>query len=228
MQAVIIAAGKGTRMKELSVATPKPMLTIKGKNLIEYKLDILPPEIDEVIMVVGHLGDQIVSHFGDSHNGRNIKYVWQKELKGTCDALWQAEPLLTGRFIVMMGDDIYDREEVAAALEHPWSLLARRVPGPRTKGGRIILGEDGIISDILEGEHEIEPGQDFLMNTGFYVLQKELFKYEPVQIPGRQEWGLPQTLVKAIKDGHSVATVESRRWIPITSPEDLKSAEQYL
>ena len=69
MQAVILAAGRGVRMGALTESTPKPMLQIKGRTLLEYKLAALPEEVDEVIIVVGYLGGMIQSHFGGEYNG---------------------------------------------------------------------------------------------------------------------------------------------------------------
>ena len=60
MKAVILAAGKGTRMGDLSLETPKPMLKVLGKTLLEHKLDSLPDVIDEVVITVGYLKDRIV------------------------------------------------------------------------------------------------------------------------------------------------------------------------
>ena len=80
MQAIILAAGRGTRMGELTKETPKPMLKIKNKPILEYKLNALPEEITEVIFVIGYLGDAIKNYFGDFYNGRKIRYVIQKKI----------------------------------------------------------------------------------------------------------------------------------------------------
>ena len=64
MQAVILAAGKGTRMRPLTYDIPKPMLPIKGKPVLEYTLSFLPDDIDEVIIVVNYLGKHIKKYFG--------------------------------------------------------------------------------------------------------------------------------------------------------------------
>src|SRR5437016_4983418 len=107
MQAVILAAGHGTRMVELTQSVPKPMLTVAGKPLLEYKLDALPEKIDEVIIIVGYLGGVIQKHFGGLYDNKRILYVEQEKLDGTAGALWCAKDILHDRYLVMMGDDIY-------------------------------------------------------------------------------------------------------------------------
>jgi len=69
MQCVILVAGRGTRMGKLTDSCPKPMLPIKGKPKLVYTLENLPEEIDEVILVIGYLGEQIRNFFGDEYNG---------------------------------------------------------------------------------------------------------------------------------------------------------------
>src|SRR3989344_2665566 len=107
MQAVILAAGLGTRMGELTKRTPKPLLKIGDQNLLERNLENLPPEIKEVVLVIGYLGGQIRKHFGNKWRGRTIRYVEQKEPKGTAHALFICQELLEDRFLVLMGDDLY-------------------------------------------------------------------------------------------------------------------------
>ncbi|MSR78567.1 MAG: hypothetical protein EXS59_00250 [Candidatus Taylorbacteria bacterium] len=222
MQVVILAAGRGKRMKALTENLPKPLLTILGNNLIEHKIDILPREIGEVIIVTGYLGEKIKKHFGDNFKGRKISYVEQTDLLGTMMALKQAEMLLEGRFMVMMGDDIYSKEDVASCLKHDWAVLVKKME-EKGRGARVAVDDKNHITDIVEGA-ELEPGM--LNNAGLYVIDTDIFKYPLVQIPSG-EFGLPQTLAKAAKD-FEISIVESKSWHQITSPEDLEKVEKAL
>ena len=80
MQVVILAAGHGTRMEELTTRVPKPMLDVAGKPLLEYKLEALPDEIDEIVIVTGYLGDFIKRHFGSSYIGKKILSMSSKRI----------------------------------------------------------------------------------------------------------------------------------------------------
>lgn len=128
MQAIIFAAGKGTRMRELTEGTPKSMLEVAGKPILQLKLDALPESVDEVILVVGYLGSVIHNYFGGLYGGRRILYVEQENpVGGTADALWQAKDILKGKFLAMNGDDLYataDMEKMLATDD--WSMLVMK------------------------------------------------------------------------------------------------------
>ena len=87
MQAVILAAGRGTRMKELTENSPKALLEVAGRPLLQYALDTLPNDVDEVVIIVGYLGGMIHDRFGPEYYGKRLLYVEQEELNGTAGAL---------------------------------------------------------------------------------------------------------------------------------------------
>src|SRR5512142_3099654 len=125
MQAVIMAAGLGTRLRPHTLAVPKPMLEVAGRPILEWSLASLPPEIDEVVMVVGYLKERIIGKFGASWEGRRVTYVEQTELRGTGDALARCRPHLSGKFLVMNVDDLYGAADVAAAVRRDLAILAK-------------------------------------------------------------------------------------------------------
>lgn len=226
MQAVILSAGRGTRMGALTDATPKPLLSVSGKTLLEHKFDALPEEVTEIILVVHYLGDMIRERFGDSYKGKKIHYVEQEVLDGTGGALWRAKDILDGRFIVMMGDDLYSKEDIArVAHGDDWFLLAEE--RALHEKGKITLAEDGTIVDIEEGDHGEEMG---LAGTNLFGIDSRVFSGELVpKSPGSNEFGLPQTvLAVAGKLGIPFRPVKTSTWIEITSPEDLMRAEKVL
>ncbi|HTM69192.1 MAG TPA: nucleotidyltransferase family protein [Candidatus Binatia bacterium] len=223
MQAVIMAAGLGTRLRPHTLDTPKPMLPVAGRPILEWSLASLPPQVNEVVLVVNYLKEKIIGHFGDSWQGRRIRYVVQAELKGTGDALARCRPLLNAKFLVMNGDDLYGASDIAAACERDLAILAKRteVPG---RYGAFRTDANGNMIDIIEGA-EIEAGG--LVNAGLYVLDERFFRYPLVPIKDGAEFGLPQTLVTMAKD-HPIAILKAGFWLPIGYPEDLEKAEQAL
>ncbi len=227
MQAVILAAGRGTRMKVLTETTPKPLLEVAGKSLLELKFDELPDEVDEIIIIVGYLGEKIQERFGGSYDGRRILYVEQEKLDGTMGALARAKDLLDERFVVMMGDDLYAREDIERCLAVPdWVMLVEESQHMNA-GGCIITDAKGEILKIEEGNHAGKPG---LINTNMLVLDTRIFQYPMVpKSAGSDELGLPQTVLAASKTaGISFEGVRSTFWFQITDPDDLVKAEAVL
>lgn len=226
MQAVILAAGRGTRMGKLTETLPKPMLMVGGKNLLQHKIDILPPEVDEVIVVTGYLEQVIRDFFGSAYEGRKMTYVTQTNIVGgTADALWHAREFLHGKFLVLMGDDIYAQSDIVSCLEKEWALLVEHVRGTRA-AGKVVTDEGGCIQAIEEGTHEGE----WLAGTNMFVLDTRVFDQAPVpKAPGSQEMGLPQTVLEATKI-HKIDlfAVPATHWIQITDPSDIQKAEAIL
>ncbi len=223
MQAVILAAGRGKRMNHLTHSCPKPLLLVKEKSLIEHKLDILPSSVREVILVVGYLGDQIKKRIGGKYKNIKITYVWQDEPLGTAHALFLAKDKIRGDFLVLMGDDLYEKKDLEEMIKHEWAILVEEVM-EFCRGALVKMSAKGRVSSIVEGQ-SLAKGD--MINTGCYMLGKEIFNYEQIKLPERNEFGLPQTLVSAM-DKHEVRVVYTTRWLPVTSPEDILKAEKFL
>jgi NDP-sugar pyrophosphorylase family protein len=223
MKAVILAAGRGSRMKELTETLPKPMLLLKGKNLLQHKIEALPAEFDEVIIVVGYMKEKIMDFFDDKYDQRKITYVHMDKLEGTGKALWLCRDFLDDKFIVLMGDDIYSTKDIKECLKHEWAVLINK-KHVDTVGGAVILDEHQRLLDILEGSHV---GPETLLYTGLCVLTPHVFEYPLVKLKNKEEYGLPQTLVQAIGK-IPIAIVESTFWLQLSNPEDLARAEKEM
>lgn len=226
MQAVILAAGRGTRMGALTRSLPKPLLQVSGKTLLEHKFDVLPESVDEIIIVVGYLGDMIRQHFGGSYKGKKLSYVEQGPIQGTAGALWSARELLREKFVVMMSDDVYSRKDIERAERSDvWLIFGMEYL--HTHGGGRIITERGTVADIIEGVNHDEPG---IVCTNLFSLDSRLFQYKLVpKSPGSPEYGLPQTVLAASREsGIPLELVQTDAWIQINEPDDLQIAERIL
>lgn len=224
MQAVILAAGRGTRMGELTESAPKVLLEVAGKTLLEHKFDILPNDVDEIILVVGYFGSTIQNHFGGIYKDKKIFYVEQEKLDGTAGALWRARTILRDQFLVMYGDDIYSKEDMMrVSASRGWALCALEVEKLGT-AAKIIVDARGKVTEIKECE-EHDGGAGYL-NTGLYLLDVRIFDQEMVpKSEDSEEFGLPQTMVRADVPIH---LIPATFWLQITSPDDLQKAEEIL
>jgi UDP-N-acetylglucosamine diphosphorylase / glucose-1-phosphate thymidylyltransferase / UDP-N-acetylgalactosamine diphosphorylase / glucosamine-1-phosphate N-acetyltransferase / galactosamine-1-phosphate N-acetyltransferase len=222
MQAVILAAGKGTRMRPLTYDIPKPMLPINEKPVLEHTLNFLPEEIDEVIFVINYLGKHIKKHFGSSWKGRKIKYVFQGELNGTGGALHICKDLVKEKFLVVMGDDLYFKKDLEKMMKEDLAILAQEVDDP-SRFGVLKTDAEGKLIDIIEKPKMKGKG---LVSTNAFILDEKFFDYDLVQITDT-EFGLPQTVSVMAKD-FPVKVMKTTRWMAVGCPEDLKRAEKEI
>lgn len=225
MQAVILAAGRGSRMGALTEATPKCLLTVAGKTLLEHKLDALPESVDEVIIIVGYLGSKVHDFIGGNYRGKRILYEEEENpTSGTAAALWLARDILKEKFLVMNGDNLYARSDMEECLKYEWAVLVKTVPHVGT--GAVVTDKSGRITGILEStEHA---GGKGLANTGFYLLDTRIFDYKPVpKSADSSELGLPQTMMQAAKTIH-IQAVPAEFWVEIKTPDDLERASEAL
>lgn len=211
-------------MGKLTDDVPKPMLQIKGKPVLAYKIESLPDEIDEVIFVIGYLGNKIMEFFGDFYADKKIIYVEQKELNGGGAALHLVKDLLKDEFLVMMGDDLYAKEDVRKIMKNDLAILGLEVMDPK-RFGIIYTNDRGYLEKVVEKPDIVGPA---FANTALYKLNKNFFDYELVPTgEGNGEFGLPQTLAAMAKD-HDVKIQKASAWFPIGKPEDLKEAEKII
>ena len=226
MKAVIIAAGEGTRMRPLTYTTPKQLLRVCGKTLLEYVLEVLPPEISEIIIVVGYKGADIQTFLGDEWHGKKVQYVWQEKPQGTAHAISLAKGVLAGEkfFLACYADDIHGAEGVARLVaQHRPAFMVAEVEDPR-KFGVIETDANGKITTF---EEKPENPKSNLVSSGFFVLPIEVLD---CNVPAREngEEYIPDRVARMMQDGYKFYTERSTRWIPIGYPQDLENAEQLL
>ncbi len=223
MQAVILAAGKGTRMQPLTLEKPKQLVELNGKPLIEHIVNLLPESITEVILVIGYKGDMLQSYCGNTFCGRNMQYVWQDEALGTAHALEQAKHLLKDSFLLMYGDDIIDTASIEKAIQHKNCLLAFEHPDPRAFGVIELNEDEATMKNIVEKPEK--PATNLVSASGL-VLHTDLFDYYS-DWPEGEEKHIPHVLNKFAQDNPVHIEILSF-WQPINSIEQLKEAEKQI
>lgn len=222
LQAVIIAAGEGTRMRPITLTTPKPLVKVAGKPLIEHIIGVLPEEVDEVILVVGYLQDQIRKYCGETFLGKKITYVEQKELKGTAHALFLTKDSLRDKFFVLMADDILDADSLRESLQYDRALIVSTSNHPE-KFGVVVADKNGNVQKIVE-KPEHPPTN--VVSTGTMLLDKNIFTYTTT--PGKKNELYLSSLVDELIKDMPVHVVHAKTWIPVGCPEDIVRAETLL
>lgn len=223
MQCVILAAGKGTRLRPLTDTIPKPLVKVLGKSLLGHIVESLPSSIDELIIVTGYLEEKIREHCGDTFHGRKVTYVHQEEQKGTAHALWLCKDLLKGRFLFMFADDLHGPGDIARATSYTRSMLTLTTDTPE-KFGIVVRHPDGTLAEMIE---KPEHAPSNLASTGVMVLDDNIFKYDPYAVETKGEYYLTDVLREYARD-YPMAVVEQNLWIPIGYPEDIEKAEKIL
>lgn len=222
MKAIIMAAGRGTRFGDLTKNTPKPLLEIKNKPIMEYVLESLPSEIDEAIVVIKYLGGQIKDYFGNSFGAVKIKYIEQGELGGTAGAVWSARPFLKqDTFLIVSGDDLYARGDLELLVKYDLAIALHSAEADAGNFYGVQLDAQGNLHGF-----EKEATNKKLVATGAYMLDQRIFNYEPVQIKNG-EYGLPQTILKLAMD-YPIKGVMMKNWQPGNTADDLRKMEELL
>ena len=218
MQAVILAAGQGLRLRPFTEHSPKALVPVNNQPLLFHTLKSLPQSISEIIIVVGYLGDQIVEAIGDSYNDVPISYAWQKDLLGTGDALLCTKDLLKDKFLVINGDDLYRQSDLEKLIACNQSILTWESQEAYEFGLKVS-------NDKLIGFDE----NSKLKNCGAYVLKTDFFNQPLVKITvhDKTEYSLPHTLIK-LAETEDITAIPATFWFPIGTPTQLEFANSYL
>jgi len=225
MQAVILAAGEGTRMRPLTYTRPKVMLPVANRPILEHLMEELAKAgVDEAVIVVGYRDGTIRSHFGERWNGIKIKYVRQSRQLGTAHALLSAEHFLEDRFLMLNGDAIVFEEDLRKLVKEENGIAVFEVPNPEDFG--VVEVADGKVSRIIE---KPEKPKSNLINAGVYAFTKEILDYvkkTPVSVRG--EYEITDSITMAISEGFEFKAVKIERWIDVGYPWDLLKANEEL
>ena len=223
MQAVILAAGKSTRTYPLTLTRPKPLLKVANQTILGHNLGNLAGFADEAVLVVGYKKEMIKKHFGDKYKNIKLKYIEQKEQLGTAHALSAAEHCIKGKFVLMMGDDIYSEGDIKNCIKHQYSILTAIVKDPQNFG--VITEKNGILKDFVEKPKTFVSN---LANAAFYCLDKKIFKcLKQIKKSERNEFELPDAIKLLSKDG-KMHCIKAKQWLPIAYPWDLLKADKIL
>src|SRR5947208_3571654 len=124
MDAVILAAGLGTRLRPHTLTTPKPLLPVRGRPILDWTLGALPAAVRRVVIVVHYLAEQVEQYLRSQPHFRDWVAVPQQQPRGTGDALRQCrDQLKSDHFLVLNGDDLFGARDLHELARKPAGLL---------------------------------------------------------------------------------------------------------
>ncbi|MXV61856.1 NTP transferase domain-containing protein [Natronorubrum sp. JWXQ-INN-674] len=234
MKAVVLAAGKGTRLRPLTDDKPKGMVEVDGKPILTHCFDqLVDLGADEFVVVVGYLKEKIIDHYGDEYKGVPITYTHQREQKGLAHALLSVREHIDDDFMMILGDNIFnanlqdvvrrqqeDRADAAFLVEEvPWDEASRY--------GVCDTNNYGEITDVVEKPED--PPSNLVM-TGFYTFTPAIFPAcELVQPSSRGEYEISEAIDLLIQSGRTIDAIGLDGWrIDVGYPEDRDEAEERL
>jgi dTDP-glucose pyrophosphorylase len=237
VKAIVLAAGKGTRLNRLSDRRPKAMVPVCGRPMLHWVLDrIARAGIHEFIIVTGYLADQVEAYFGKGEAWNwDINYVHQKEQNGTGAAVDLCRPAVGEKPFLLSYSDIlaprnhYPRLRDSFETNPCDALLTLQWVEDPYKGGALYVDSENRVERIVE---KPPPGSSHTHwnNGGMYVLTPGIFEYTASLTPSpRGEYELTDALTAMIADGRLVRglPLEGHR-CDLTTPDDVARIEEVL
>ncbi|MBE9166453.1 NDP-sugar synthase [Pleurocapsales cyanobacterium LEGE 06147] len=209
MKAMILAAGKGTRVRPITYTIPKPLIPILQKPVMEFLLELLRKHgFDQIMVNVSHLADEIESYFRDgqrfgveigySFEGRIVEGQLVGEALGSAGGLRRIQDFNTffdDTFIVLCGDALIDLNLTAAVKWHKAkgaiaTVVTKKVPKEEVSSyGVVVTDNDGRIKSFQE-KPSVEEALSTEINTGIYIFEPEVIDY----IPPKQQYDIGSEL----------------------------------
>jgi len=232
MEAIVLAAGRGTRLRPLTNDRPKGLVEVGDRSLLADCLDqLVSIGADRLVLVVGYEREQIVDRFGDQHRGCPITYAVQSERDGVASALLAAEEAVEDdQFLVALGDNVF-RANLGAVVEAvdgsaDGAVLVEEVPADEAERYGVCRVDDGRIEQIVEKPDD--PPSN-LVATGMYAFTQDVFDAcRRIEPSDRGEYEISDAITEYARD-NAVAAVPLAGWrVDVGYPVDRAEAERRL
>ncbi len=233
-QAVVLAGGLGERLMPLTSETPKPLIPIQGKPILEHIFDILKrSNIKDVYLSVGYLANKIQDYFLDGRKyGVRIHYIIEKERAGTGGWMFLVDPsIFDQNFVVLNGDNLMDidfRDVLPFHLSRNVSatIVARPIPVESFGAAEILnIDNDARFPKYIDREAApefLDGKKEVFVSTGYYIFRKNIFNFVPKKVPMSNE----KDLFPFLSDNGQVEAFVSRvLWFDTGTFQRLREVE---
>jgi mannose-1-phosphate guanylyltransferase len=213
MKAMILAAGKGTRVRPITQTIPKPMIPILQKPVMEFLVELLRQHgFDQIMVNVSHLADVIENYFRDGQKfGVQIAYSFEGRIEegemigealgsaGGMKRIQDFSPFFDDTFVVLCGDALIDLDLTAAVKWHREkgaiaTIVMKSVPREEVPSYGVVVTDDSGKIQAFQEKPSVEEALSTDINTGIYIFEPEIFKY----IPSGQEYDIGSQLFPAL------------------------------
>lgn len=238
MKALILAAGRGSRLNEFTKDKSKSMISLFHKPLIEYNLEHAhEARVKEIIIVVGYKKEEIIKHVGEDFRGIKVTYVEQKQQRGLVHAIESAKEVIgESDFFLMLGDEVLVNADIRGMIkkfrkEDHYTLCGTVQEIEKSSIGKTY----SVMGDEHERIYRLIEKPRFPINnikgTGHCIMKNDLLNYIPRtpinMIRGERE--LVDLIQLAIDEGKKVGIYElSKEYVNVNSQEDLRLAEDLM
>lgn len=228
MQAVILAAGEGKRLRPITNEIPKAMVEINGKPILQIILEQLKTvNVTEAIIIVHHKKEKIKEKFGTDFEGIKLTYCCQPEMLGDGHAITFAKPYLKqDKFLTIACDSLFPTKHLQKLLNHESDgvMTACEVEYEQAKRFGVLLTEERKVRKIIEKSPE---PPSTLANTSIYYLPKEIFEAgKRIGKGAGDEFRLVDAIQLLIDEGKHFSHETLTEWLDIGTKEQLQEAQQ--
>jgi len=224
MKAIILAAWQWTRLKPITNTTPKPLIKIAWKSILEHNIEIIYTKVDEIIIIVKYLKDKIISEFWDNYKWTKVSYIEQWDEKWTWAAImWLNFDLDT---IIMNWDSIFHSSDINALINIKWYwVLVQKVKSPE-KYWIFKVDENDNISSIIEKPSKLIWN---LASLWAYKFNSKIFEYvNSIEKSPRWEYEITDAINLFVKAFPFKAIEIKHSFIDIWYPWDILDANKYF
>lgn len=227
-KAVVLAAGRGTRMRELTADLPKPMIEVRGKPVVQYIIEGLRDAgVAKFLIVVGYRADVVQNFFGDGSRYKiDIQYTTQEKQDGTGRVVELAKSFAANApFILAYGDILIDPanyKRLVDLADNVEALLSVTRGEDVSKGGAVFVNERMELIDLREKPKPGEPTSPWY-NAGLYAFRSSILDFTAKLKPSpRGEYELTDAIRELAQSGKKVQALElAGSWADVRDPEIL-------
>jgi NDP-sugar pyrophosphorylase family protein len=222
MDCIILAAGKGTRLRPHTNTVPKPLLPVQGRPILDWIIGALPSQVDRLVVVVNYLGEQIEEYLKQQTHVKTAVTVKQTEPRGTGDALMSAKKLIqSDRVMVLNGDDLIGRSDLESLGSVSAGILTHSVAEPEAYG-IVFRKPDNTLEKLVEKPQGLASPQ--LANIGGYVFPKRVLDFQ-LPLSPRGEYEITDA-VQMVSEQEPFHVVAANYWLPIGNIEQWEQSQR--